>query len=291
MIGRVLQVQAQVSERPPTQLSHEMIVVDGVRVRYVVAGSGPALVFVHGLVGSSRNWNQNIAALARFRTVYAPDLVNMGASERVAGIDPGLEAQVDRLTRWMDAVGIGAADIVGHSHGGAISIRLAARHPGRVRRLVLFAPANPYCNLGGPQIRFYATRIGGVFARRIIPLLPRILYRRSLERLYGDPRRIQPGILEGYTDGLDSSAIGHIVEVMRGWDGDMALVEASLPQLAQSPPLLIWGDRDRAVSPKSGGQLAQRLGARLLTVPGTGHVPFEEKPEECNEALVRWLIA
>ena len=264
--------------------------VDGARVRYLVAGSGPALVFVHGLVGSSRNWNRNIERLAQFRTVYAPDLINMGESERIAGIDPGLDAQVDRLTRWMDAAGIAAADIVGHSHGGAISIRLAVRYPQRVRRLVLFAPANPYCNLGEPQIRFYATSFGGLFARQIIPLLPRVLYRRSLERVYGDPTRVSQEILAGYTDGLDRAAIAHIVEVMRGWSGDMALLEASLPQLAKSPPLLIWGDRDRVVSRQSGKRMAEILGSRLITVEGTGHVPFEEKPEECNEALVRWLI-
>ena len=83
-----------------------IVVVGGIRVHYSRAGAGPALVLLHGLVGSARNWNRNIEFLAQFRTVYAMDLANMGASERVAGIDPGLEASADRIVSCMDALGI-----------------------------------------------------------------------------------------------------------------------------------------------------------------------------------------
>ena len=221
-------------EHPTLTVSQETINVDGARIQYQRAGNGPALIFVHGLVGSSRNWDRNIPALAPFRTVYAPDLVNCGASERVPGTDPGVEAQVDRLIRWMDSVGIGQADFVAHSHGGVISMRLAARYPERVRRMALFAPANPFCSLGQPQIRFYNTWFGGFFARRIIPLMPVIMYRRSLERIYGDPSLINEKILAGYTDGLDRRNIAHIVDIMRGWTPDMALVEASFPAVRKS---------------------------------------------------------
>ncbi len=263
--------------------------VDGARVRYTRAGNGPPLVLVHGLVGSSQNWNDNVERLAEIRTVYAPDLMNMGESSRVAGLDPGLSAQVERLRQWMDAVGIGAADVVGHSHGGAISMLLASRHPERVRKLVLFAPANPYCVLGQPQIRFYGTAFGGLFARRIIPLLPRVLYRRSLERTWGDPTRVGVGVLEGYTDYLDRAAITHIVDIMRGWDGDMALIEAALPTLAKRSMLLIWGDRDRVVGLDSGLKLAAVLGAELEVMATGGHTPFQELPEESNAMMIRWL--
>jgi pimeloyl-ACP methyl ester carboxylesterase len=128
--------------------------VDGVRVNYLRAGSGPPLVMVHGLVGSARNWDRNVEAMAQIRTVYVPDSVNMGESQRVPGLDPGIEAQVARVIAWMDSVGIAVADFVGHSHGSAIISVLAVRHPERVRRLALFSPPNPYCDLGLPQVRF-----------------------------------------------------------------------------------------------------------------------------------------
>jgi pimeloyl-ACP methyl ester carboxylesterase len=263
--------------------------VDGVRVNYSQAGSGPALVMIHGLVGSARHWDENVKALAEIRTVYAPDSVNMGESERVRGLDPGIEAQVQRVIAWMDAVGIDAADIVAHSHGASIAIVLAARHPERVRKLALFAPANPYCQLGLPQVRFYGTFLGGVFARRIIPLMPKFMYRRSVARLYGDPSRLTDAAYEGSVFGLTRPTIAHIVDVMRGWDGDMAIIEASLRELNGVQTLLLWGDMDRAVSLESGRRLAGITGARLVVVEGTGHMPFQEMPGACNEALVRWL--
>jgi 4,5:9,10-diseco-3-hydroxy-5,9,17-trioxoandrosta-1(10),2-diene-4-oate hydrolase len=267
----------------------ESVVVQGVRLHYSRAGSGPALVLLHGIVGSARNWDRNIEFLARFRTVYALDLANSGASERVTGLDASLEATADRVTAWMDALEIDVADIGGHSHGGAIAMMLAARHPERVRGLVLFAPANPFCHLGHAQMRFYATRVGSVFARRVIPLLPRVLHRKSLERMYGDRRRIVEGVLEGYTDGLDTKAIEHILAIMLRWTKDMQMLQSVLPGLKGFPMLIFWGDRDRAVALESGEELARRLGAPLRVVPEAGHIPFEEMPEVCNRAWGEWL--
>jgi pimeloyl-ACP methyl ester carboxylesterase len=262
--------------------------VDGMRLHYSRAGQGPALVLVHGLVGSSKNWDQNIRFLARFRTVYALDLANMGASERVAGIDPGLEASADRIVSCMDALDISRADIAGHSHGGAISMMLAARHPERVRRLVLFAPANPFCDLGKPLIRFYSTRLGTCFAR-MVPRLPRLLHKTALSRMYGDPKRVRDGALEGYTEGMNQGTVDHILGIVRGWSGDMLALREVLSQLAGLPMLLIWGDRDRAVGLSSGQRLSKLLGAQLMVIPGVGHLPFAETPEVCNRAVREWL--
>ncbi len=267
----------------------ESVVVDGVRVHFSRAGAGPALILLHGIVGSCRNWDRNIEFLSRFRTVYALDLANMGTSQRVKGLDASLPATADRVASWMDSLGIEVADMAGHSHGGAIAMMLAARHPRRVRGLVLFAPANPFCNLGHAQMRFYATRIGSIFARRIIPILPRILHRRSLERMYGDRRRIVQGVLEGYTDSLDSQAIAHILAIMLRWSEDMQLLRQALPNLTGFPMLIFWGDRDRAVALESGEELARRLGAPLQVVPEAGHIPFEEMPELCNRVWGEWL--
>lgn len=244
---------------------------------------------VHGIVGSAQNWNRNVEFLSRFRTVYALDMANMGSSERVKGLDASLEACADRLAAWMAAVGIENADVAGHSHGGATAMMMAARHPERVRRLILFAPANPFCTLGHAQMRFYATRFGALFACHVIPLLPKFLYRRSLERMYGDPKRIVEGVLDGYSDGLDRDAIAHILAIMRRWTEDMRLLQAALPELAGIPMMLFWGDKDRAVALGSGKVLAEQLGVPLHVVPNAGHIAFEEMPDICNPMLGEWL--
>lgn len=269
-------------------LEESTVTVDGMRFFYSKAGRGPALVLVHGLVGSSRNWERNIQFLARFRTVYALDLANMGASERVRGIDPGLEATADRLAAAMDALGVQRADVAGHSHGGAISMMLAARHPGKVRRLVLFAPANPFCDFCQPLIRFYQTRLGVAFAY-LVPRLPRALHRAALSRMYGDPKRVHRGALEGYTDGMNAGTVRHILGIVGTWTRDMNVLREVLGAVSILPTLLIWGERDRAVGVRSGERLAELLGARLMVIPGAGHLPFAETPDVCNRAVRAWL--
>ena len=264
------------------------VIASGVRVHYQRAGSGPALVLVHGLVGSARNWDQNIEFLAADATVYALDLANMGESERVAGLDAGLEATADRVAAFMDAIGIDAADVAGHSHGGAVVMMLAARHPDRVRRLVLFAPANPFCELGRGLIGFYNSRIGRVFARTI-PLLPRVAHDVAHRRMYVDKRRVTPEMLDGYTAGLNRESVEHMLGILRRWWDDMGVLRGLLTKVAAVPTLLIWGDQDFAVGLGSGRRLAEALGAKMLVIPGVGHLPFAERPEVCNLAVREWL--
>jgi pimeloyl-ACP methyl ester carboxylesterase len=264
------------------------VVVDGVRVHYERAGVGPALILVHGLVGSSRNWEQNIEFLSRDATVYALDLANMGESERVRGLDAGMEATADRVAAFMDALGISDADVAGHSHGGAVVMMLAARHPEKVRRLVLFAPANPFCELCRGLVRFYNTRVGNAFAR-MIPRLPRLAHDVAHRRMYVDKRRVTPEALKGYTDGLNRESVEHMLGILRGWWSDMGVLRGRLAEVAKVPTLLIWGDQDFAVGVRSGERLAEALGARLLVIPGVGHLPFAEQPEVCNAAVREWL--
>jgi 4,5:9,10-diseco-3-hydroxy-5,9,17-trioxoandrosta-1(10),2-diene-4-oate hydrolase len=266
------------------------VTVNGMRVHLERCGDGPPLLLLHGLVGSSRNWQQNIAFLSRYATVYAIDLFNMGASERVAGLDAGLESTADGLADLMDALEIPAADVAGHSHGGAVAMMLASRHPEKVRKLMLFAPANPFCNFADQAVRFYQTRMGTLLAR-LIPVLPRRLKATALDRMYGDPSRVVEGTLEGYITGLQiPGTIEHILNILRSWFDDMLALRSALVNLAEKPTLLIWGDMDRTVGLSSALRLQQVLvRSKLLVIPGVGHIPFAEMPDECNRAMRDWL--
>lgn len=272
------------------QIEEAVVQVSGVKIHYRYAGKGHPLLLLHGLVGSARNWQQNMRFLSRDASVYAVDLFNMGESERVADLDAGLEATADRVAALMDALGLDEADIGAHSHGGAVAMMLAARHPRRVRSLILFAPANPFCDLGRQLIGFYQTRFGGWFARQI-PYLPRTLKATALSRMYGDPSRVADGALDGYTEGLRvPGTIEHVLRIVRGWYTDMSLLRSALSKLAGKPTLLIWGDRDRAVGLSSGRKLASMLPqSSLLVIPGAGHIAFEEMPDVCNQAMCDWL--
>jgi 4,5:9,10-diseco-3-hydroxy-5,9,17-trioxoandrosta-1(10),2-diene-4-oate hydrolase len=278
-------------KRRNTDLEEAFVLVDGVKVHYQRAGTGRPLLLLHGLVGSAKNWRQNITFLSRDSSVYAVDLFNMGESERIPGLDAGLEATADRLAACMDALGVAEADIAGHSHGGAVAMMFAARHPDRVRSLILFAPANPFCDLGHQLIRFYQTRFG-IWLARQIPVLPRMLKATALSRMYGDPSRVSDGALEGYIEGLHiPGTMDHILQIVDRWFVDMGLLRSALTGLVTKPTLLIWGDRDRAVGLPSGRELQRTLPqSSLLVIPGAGHIPFEEVPDICNKAMRDWLL-
>jgi 4,5:9,10-diseco-3-hydroxy-5,9,17-trioxoandrosta-1(10),2-diene-4-oate hydrolase len=274
-----------------THIEEAYAVVNGAKVHYQRAGSGRPLLLLHGLIGSARNWRQNISFLSRDSTVFAVDLCNMGKSDRIPGLDAGLEATADRLAAFMDAVGLDEADIAGHSHGGAVAIMFAARHPDRLRRLILFAPANPFCDLGNQLIRFYQSSFGMWFARHI-PFLPRRLKSTALSRMYGDPSRVHQASLDGYTEGLRiPGTIDHVLQIIHKWVEDMGRLRAALTGLASKPTLLIWGDRDRAVGLKSARELQRKLPqSSLIVLPGVGHIAFEEMPDVCNQAMRDWLL-
>ncbi len=266
--------------------------VDGARVHYQRAGSGRPLLLIHGLVGSAKNWRRNIEDLANDATVYAIDLLNMGESDRVPGLDASLEATADAIARWMQAVGLEDVDVAAVSHGGAVALMLAARHPERVGKLILFAPANPFCNLGHQLIAFYNSRPGRWIARTI-PFLPKFIPTIALGRMYGDAKRVTPEALSGYTSGLATpGTVDHVLAIVRRWHEDMNVLLSELPRLAARPVLLLWGDRDRAVGLASAQQLQRMLPlSELRVVRGAGHLAFEEMPEICNHAMREWLTS
>lgn len=95
----------------------------------------PPLVVLHGLLGSSRNWQMVGRDLAADYHVSALDLRNHGASPHHDAMDYG--AMVEDVIAWMDAQGIGRTRLMGHSMGGKVAMLLACRHPERVERLVV----------------------------------------------------------------------------------------------------------------------------------------------------------
>src|SRR5437763_13625017 len=103
----------------PEQYSEKWVQVDGLRVRYLHSGSGPALILVHGLLGYSANWHYAIPLLAKSYEVFVPDLPGSGLSECSPDLDCTLSGAAGRLLRFLDAVGVDTCDLVGSSYGGA----------------------------------------------------------------------------------------------------------------------------------------------------------------------------
>ena len=277
-------------ETPQPGYEEAFVDVAGARVYYLHAGSGRPMLLIHGLVGSSANWRNNIAALAQHASVYAIDLVNMGKSQRVGGLDAGLRATANRIVAIMNALDIAEADIVAHSHGGAVAMMLAALHPRRVVRLILFAPANPYCRSCDPIVRTYSTPWGGLLAW-MLPYLPAPIQRIALAELYGGADRVVDRCLQEVAEGLrNPGTLRHVLCIIRCWFAERAKLRSALRRVKQIPTLLVWGDRDCTVSLSSAAKLKRKLrGSELIVLPGGGHSVFEETPDESNRIMLEWL--
>lgn len=271
--------------------------VDRARMRYLQAGSGPALVLLHGLFGYSFSWRYTLPALAPYATVYAPDLLGAGFSDRPSGIDHSMRGTALRVLRFAKKLGISSFDLVGTSRGGAVAMCAAAECASgampslQLRRLVLVCPVNPYSAHGKKLAPFFATRFGAAWFRWTVNHMPAI-FPYFHGRLYGDRAKIPPGSLEGYKAPTKIPGLfEHGLSIVQTWTEDLRELELLLPKLRDVPTLLVWGTKDPAVYFSSMGPLASNFAnVKTAVFPGIGHLPYEECPDEFNRALIQFLV-
>jgi len=266
------------------------VLVDGHRMRGLTTGHGPSLVLLHGLLGSADAWHPCLSRLGQESTVYAIDAFGIGRSERVPGLDESLGAQADRMAKFMAEAGIKGADILGTSHGGAVAMMLAARHPERVRSLVLHAPANPFSKISDALVHFYRSSLGHWFAQQV-PFLPEKLQQLALGRMYGNNQLVREDVLDRYMSSLRvPGTVQHVLGILDHWFEDMRELEMALEVLPELPVLLLWGTRDRAVSLQS-GRLLQKMFKRseMVVMPGVGHLPYDEASGGFADAVNNFL--
>ena len=276
------------------QLSVEerFVDVDGSRMRYLYAGAGPPVVLVHGLMGYSFSWRNVIPALAERFEVFGIDALGTGYSDRPPGLDCTLKASAQRLLRFMDAASAEPFAVLGTSHGGGVAMMAAGLRPERVRRLILVDPVNPWAPRGKKLAPFLSNPlIAPLFVQ--VASHSRSLRRYYFRRLWGDPRKIPQSTFEGYMKPLKGpDAWRYGISVLQRWNADLRELELTLPRIADIPTLLIWGDRDKAVTPASSERLKQNFRqCKLVMMNGVGHLPYEEAPDEFNRVVSDFLLA
>jgi pimeloyl-ACP methyl ester carboxylesterase len=269
------------------------VTIDGRRVNVIELGSGPPVVFIHGLSGSWQNWLEQLPVFARDHRVITFDLPGFGASEM-----PREKITISGYGRFvaalLDELGVGSAAVVGNSMGGFIGIELAIRFPERVERLVLVSAA-------GLSIEYLrnerALAVLGALGNRLAAYSGWVASRSDALARRPVARRAIFGIVAHRPDRLPGPLVAEQVRGS-GKPGFIPALDAltdypirdRLAEIA-CPTLIVWGAEDKLVPARDADEFARLIpNSRKVVWPETGHVAMLERPQAFN-ALVQAFLA
>ncbi|MGI8803459.1 MAG: alpha/beta fold hydrolase [Solirubrobacteraceae bacterium] len=265
------------------------IEIDGSWVKVVDLGSGPPVIFLHGLSGCWQNWLENLPSLARDHRVIALDLPGFGESGLpVAPITiTGYARMVDALCDRLD---VDRAAVVGNSLGGFIGAELAIRFPKRVERLCLVAAAGLSMEfIRTERRRGWRPRLENLtfFSLAWLASRSEIVVRRPrlrkllLTLVAAHPERLPSALLaeqmrsSGKPPGFDDALEAMTCYPIRDRLGEIA-----------APTLIVWGGEDRLVPVGDADEFEWLIpDSRKLIYPDTGHMAMLERPRRFNGDL------
>jgi pimeloyl-ACP methyl ester carboxylesterase len=263
-------------------------------VIYRVAGSGPPVVLIHGMVNSSRHWEDVALRLADRYTVIAPDLIGHGDSAAVRG-DYSIGAHAASIRDMLAVIGIDRATIVGHSLGGGVAMQFFYQFPQRTERLVLVSSGG----LGhevSPLLRSAAlpgmdALIGVVAHRRILDALW-ALGARLRERGHGKGVYVQAVVraLRPLEQPGARAAFLHTLRSVIDVHGQRVSAVDRLYLLGSMPTLIVWGERDHTIPLEHGRAMHDAVPhSRFETLPRAAHFPHLEDPEGLARVLLEFI--
>jgi pimeloyl-ACP methyl ester carboxylesterase len=256
------------------------------------SGSGPPVIFIHGLSGCWQNWLENIPHFAHERRVIAVDLPGFGQSEMPA--EPiTMTLYADTIDALMQELGIDTAQIVGNSMGGFIGAELAIQHPERVERLVLVGAAG----LSVEYIRTQRTKglrhqaenvaffyIGWLASRSHTVATRRRLRTGLLLLVAAHPAKLPGALTIEQVAGSGKPGFSDALGAMLDYP-----LRDRLEKIA-CPTFIVWGDKDRLV-PVRDAAIFEKLipDARAVIYKDTGHVTMMERPARFNRDVSAFL--
>jgi pimeloyl-ACP methyl ester carboxylesterase len=254
-------------------LENHEVTLGQYRIHYMAGGQGAPLVLVHGLAGRAENWLPLIPEFIHsgYR-VYALDLLGYGRSDQ-PDVDYSIALEADILRQFLDSQHLQQPDIAGWSMGGWISLKFAAEHPERVRRLVLMDSAGLLFDGANadalrPRTREQLTHMMEVLTPHPQPIPGFVA--RDILRAFAENDWVVARSLQSMRAGRDLM------------DGKM--------QTVTMPVLVIWGKEDVLTPLSLGEGLHRGMPQSLLYVfAGTGHLAPTERSAQVAESVVTFL--
>lgn len=272
------------------RFSRKSVTLHGHELSYLDSGRGPVVLFIHGILGSHRNWAHLIDRIGDDHRLIIPDLFGHGHSAKPVG-DYSLGAHAATMRDLLDRLGIEKVTVVGHSLGGGIAMEFYYLFPERVERLVLVATGGLGREVNG--VLRSATLPG---AEWLLPVIASGWVRagaettgRFLSKVGWKPGSDLTAIWQGFTslgDGDSRRAFLATTRAVIDPGGQTVSAHDYLPEFPPIPTLIIWGTRDRMI-PASHTTRAQQTipGCRVELFEGAGHFPHLDQPDRFADVL------
>ena len=279
------------------EFARKTALAGGHRIAYLEAGpvDGPAVILLHGLASDADTWDKAVGPLAaRGLRVYAVDLLGHGSSDKPASTYL-LSDFADSLHTFMDALGLSAATLCGHSFGGAIAMYFGTRHPERVERVVLVSAGG----LGRevhPVLRAAALPVAPVVLRFALGPRLRRLYRRpgfhrALRLTPDNVVNLRRAARALGTDAGQASFFASLRGVIAP-SGQRAASREMQAFAEQVPMLLIWNEGDPVIPVAHAQAHTERAKpySRLVVFPSRGHEPHRRSAEQFADEVAGFVL-
>lgn len=257
--------------------------VNGIKIYYEIKGEGIPLVMIAGFTCDSTLWQAVSEDLARSFQLVMFDNRGAGKSESPDS-SYTIETMAADTLALIEALGLKNPHLLGHSMGGAIIQIAAAQHGHNIGKVVIANSAAKFSTIGSLAMRSTLhLHEDGVPIPRLVESIVPWLY---TSRFLSEPQNLQTLIDMQVNNPNPQTLVGHRrqFEALQGFDGNPWLKKIAVPAL------VISGEEDLLATPADGKALSQGIeGATYAIIPGTGHLPFVEKPREFSSMVERFL--
>jgi pimeloyl-ACP methyl ester carboxylesterase len=242
------------------------------------------VVLLHGIFAEKDHWVDFARPLTNQHRIIAPDIPGFGESTRREGEAYDYAAHAQRLSAFLDALGLQRVHLAGNSMGGTIAALFALAHPERVASVAFIGAPH---GIRSPQ----PSTMDRLIDARQRPLVAHnaAAFSAMMDLVFEKRPFLPYPILHA----SQQDALRNAASNARVWDAqlkDRYLLEEHLGQLQKHPMLVLWGENDR-VFDRSGLLTVQTLlpQARISALPGIGHLPMMEAPAETAQRYARFL--
>ena len=275
-------------------MERRTVSVHGHEISYRTGGTGPVVLLVHGMAGSSSSWKPVLPDLAQHMTYVAPDLPGHGQSDKPRG-DYSLGAHASILRDLLVALGHERATVVGQSLGGGIAMQLAYQYPERVERLVLVCAGGL-----GKEVMPVLRALAAPGVGAVLPVAFQPFVQNTVETVTGWAGKIglrpAPATQEmwrAYTSLIDArtrNAFLHTLRSVVDVKGQRVSARDRLYLAREVPTMIVWGDHDPVIPVAHAYEAHEAMpDSRLEIMEDCGHFPHAEDPRRFAELLIDFV--